>query len=224
MGVAVHIVWESEPRSNLGRSRDMPAKSKVGASAERCRTPSVERERNPDKTAVVLTVGHSTRSLESFIELLQAHGVKRVLDVRTVPRSLRNPHFNREALSDSLSQAKIRYAHLKQLGGFRRPRPDSLNTGWRNSSFRGFADYMQTPEFAAGLAKLMKFASRAQVALMCAEAVPWRCHRSLIADALLVRGVRVAHISSPARSQEHRLTPFARAEGTRITYPPGPHA
>ena len=170
---------------------------------------------------VVLTVGHSTRALEAFIQLLQAHGVKRVLDVRTVPRSRRNPQFNRELLPNSLGQAKIGYTHLKELGGLRHPLPDSLNTGWRNSSFRGFADYMQTPEFAAGLAKLMKFASRAQVALMCAEAVPWRCHRSLIADALVVQGVRVEHILSATRRKEHSLTPFARVEGTRITYPPG---
>ena len=170
---------------------------------------------------VVLTVGHSTRALEAFIQLLQAHGVKRVLDVRTVPRSRRNPQFNRELLPNSLGQAKIGYTHLKELGGLRHPLPDSLNTGWRNSSFRGFADYMQTPVFAAGLAKLMKFASRAQVALMCAEAVPWRCHRSLIADALVVQGVRVEHILSATRRKEHSLTPFARVEGTRITYPPG---
>src|SRR5271157_2487166 len=163
----------------------MRAKSKIGAAE------GAERHQS-----VVLTVGHSTRALETFIQLLQAHGVKRVVDVRTVPRSRRNPQFNRETLPDSLSQAKIRYTHLKELGGLRHPRPDSPNTGWRNSSFRGFADYMQTPEFAAGLTKLMKFASLAQVALMCAEAVPWRCHRSLIADALLVRGVRVEYISS----------------------------
>ena len=168
---------------------------------------------------VVLTIGHSTRPLESFIQLLHGHGVKRVVDVRTVPRSRRNPQFNREALPESLSKAKIRYAHLQELGGLRHPRPDSPNTGWRNASFRGFADYMQTPEFAAGLAKLMELASRTQIAVMCAEAVPWRCHRSLIADALLVRGVRVDHITSATRRQAHKLTPFARVEGTRITYP-----
>ena len=182
--------------------------------------PSMVSERSSDKAPLVLTVGHSTRALDTFIQLLQAHGVKRLLDVRTVPRSRRNPQFNRETLPDSLTQVKIRYTHLAELGGLRHPRRDSPNTGWRNSSFRGFADYMQTPEFAAGLAKLMKCTSRAQVAVMCAEAVPWRCHRSLIADALLVRGVRVEHITSPTRRQEHRLTPFARTEGTRITYPP----
>jgi len=169
---------------------------------------------------VVLTIGHSTRSLESFIQLLRAHGVKRVIDVRTVPRSRRNPQFNNETLPESLSKAKIRYTHLEELGGLRHPRLDSPNTGWRNASFRGFADYMQTAEFAGGLAKLMKLASRTPVAVMCAEAVPWRCHRSLIADALLVRGVRVEHITSAKRRQEHKLTTFARVEGTRITYPP----
>lgn len=169
---------------------------------------------------VVLTVGHSARALESFIQLLQAHGAKRVVDVRTVPRSRHNPQFNRETLPEDLSKVKIRYTHLKELGGLRHPRPDSPNTGWRNASFRGFADYMQTPEFASGLAKLMKLASHTRIAVMCAEAVPWRCHRSLIADALLVRGVRVEHITSVARRQEHNLTPFARVSDTQITYPP----
>jgi uncharacterized protein (DUF488 family) len=169
---------------------------------------------------VVLTIGHSTRSLESFIQVLQAHGVKHVVDVRTVPRSRRNPQFNREPLPEGLSKVKIRYTHLQKLGGLRPPRADSPNTGWRNSSFRGFADYMQTRDFAAGLAKLMKLASRTQIAVRCAEAVPWRCHRSLIADAPLVRGVRLEHITSATRRQEHKLTPFARVEGTQITYPP----
>jgi uncharacterized protein (DUF488 family) len=171
---------------------------------------------------VILTVGHSTRTLQTFIQLLQAHGVKRVVDVRTVPRSRRNPQFNRETLPDSLRQAKIRYTHLKELGGLRHPLPDSPNSGWRNSSFRGFADHMQTPEFARGLGKLLRLASHAPVALMCAEAVPWRCHRSLISDALLVEGARVKHILSPTRCQEHTLTLFARVEGTRITYLPEP--
>jgi uncharacterized protein (DUF488 family) len=187
----------------------MQAKSKLGAAED------AER-----RQSVVLTVGHSTRALETFIQLLEAHGVKRVVDVRTVPRSRRNPQFNRETLPDSLSRANIRYTHLKELGGLRHPLSDSPNTGWHNSSFRGFADYMQTPDFAAGLTRMMKFASLTQVAIMCAEAVPWRCHRSLIADALLVRGVRVEHIFSPKRRQEHTLTPFARVDGTQISYPP----
>jgi hypothetical protein len=198
----------------------MPAKTKVTGARRDVGDAIVVNKGSPEKVRLVLTIGHSTLALESFIQLLRAHGVKRVLDVRTVPRSQRNPQFNRETLRASLSQAKIRYTHLKELGGLRHPRRDSLNTGWCNSSFRGFADYMQTSDFAVGLAKVMKFPSHLQVALMCAEAVPWRCHRTLIADALLVRGVGVEHILSPTRRQEHRLTPFARAEGTRITYPP----
>ena len=187
----------------------------------RSRTHLVLGEDRPESSAsLVLTIGHSTRTLESFIQLLRAHGVKLVVDVRTVPRSRRNPQFNRETLSENLSKAKIRYTHLKELGGLRHPHRDSLNMGWRNASFRGFADYMQTPEFAAGLARLMKLAAPAQIAMMCAEAVPRRCHRSLIADALLVRGLLVEHITGARRRQEHKLTPFARAEGTRITYPP----
>jgi uncharacterized protein (DUF488 family) len=180
----------------------------------------VVNKRSPDQPLVILTVGHSTHALETFVRLLDAHGVKRIVDVRTVPRSRRNPQFNVETLPDALLQAKILYTHLKGLGGLCHPRPDSPNTGWRNSSFRGFADYMQTPEFARGLAKLIKLASRAQVAVMCAEAVPWRCHRSLIADALVVRNVRVEHILGPTKRHEHRLTPFARVSHTQVTYPP----
>ncbi|HEV2494940.1 MAG TPA: DUF488 domain-containing protein [Terriglobia bacterium] len=169
---------------------------------------------------LVLTVGHSTRSLEAFLDLLRAHGVKRLADVRTVPRSRHNPQFNRDALPDSLRAAGIRYVHMPGLGGLRHACRDSPNTGWRNASFRGYADYMQTPEFAANLEKLVKLAGQAQVAVMCAEAVPWRCHRSLIADALLARGIRVEHILSATRRQPHALTPFARVRGTSVTYPP----
>jgi uncharacterized protein (DUF488 family) len=170
---------------------------------------------------VVLTIGHSTRTLEEFIHLLHTHGVARVVDVRTVPRSRRNPQFNRETLPDSLKAASIEYTHLASLGGLRHARPDSPNQGWRNESFRGFADYMQTAEFEAGLQDLLALAAQGPVALMCAEALPWRCHRSLIADALLVRGFHVEHIMSGARREEHTLTPFAVVtDGTRITYPP----
>lgn len=167
----------------------------------------------------VLTVGHSTRSLEAFAELLRAHGVEQVVDVRTVPRSRRNPQFNRETLPAALAAYGIGYAHLPSLGGLRHPRPDSPNTAWRNLSFRGYADYMTTPEFAAGLDELLALTGQRQIAIMCAEAVPWRCHRSLIADALLMRGVSVEDILSATRRTPHRLTPFARAEGMRITYP-----
>jgi uncharacterized protein (DUF488 family) len=168
----------------------------------------------------IFTVGHSNRSIAEFLALLKSHGVKRLVDVRTIPRSRHNPQFNREALAASVRRAHIAYTHLPKLGGLRRARADSVNTGWQNSSFRGFADYMQTPEFAAALARLEKLAKTKLCAIMCAEAVPWRCHRSLIADALTVRGHAVEHIMTPARRNLHKLTPFARVRGKRLTYPP----
>jgi uncharacterized protein (DUF488 family) len=167
----------------------------------------------------VLTVGHSTRTLEEFIELLKAYGVERLVDVRTVPRSRHNPQFNRETLPAAVRRAGIGYIHVKSLGGLRHSRKDSINTGWQNASFRGYADYMQTPEFEQAMARLVCMAEAKRIAIMCAEAVPWRCHRSMIADALLVRGVRVRHIMSRTSAKEHALTPFARVEAVRITYP-----
>lgn len=178
-------------------------------------------ERSEDRP-LILTIGHSTRSFEEFLQLLQAHGVTHLVDVRTVPRSRRNPQFNRETLPQALEPAGIAYTHLLGLGGLRRPRPDSPNTGWRNESFRGYADYMQTAEFASSLEALTNLAENDRIALMCAEAVPWRCHRSLIADALTVRGYPVEHILSPTRRQPHTLTPFAQVDGSRLTYPPSP--
>lgn len=169
---------------------------------------------------IVLTVGHSTRGLQEFIDLLKAHSVASLMDVRTVPRSRHNPQFNRDTLSAALEVAGIRYAHVAGLGGFRRTHPGSANGGWRNVSFRGFADYMQTVEFAENLAALIEQATREQVALMCAEAVPWRCHRSLIADALVVHGICAEEIINTTRRQAHGLTSFAKVEGTAITYPP----
>jgi uncharacterized protein (DUF488 family) len=169
---------------------------------------------------IVLTVGHSTRSLEAFIDLLKAHSVDRLIDVRTVPRSRHNPQFNRDTFCVALESAGIRYTHAIGLGGFRRTSPDSPNLGWRNEAFRGYADYMQTPEFAASLADLIDRVKRERIVLMCAEAVPWRCHRSLIADALLIRGIRVEEVVSETRRQKHTLTPFAKVDGTAITYPP----
>jgi len=167
----------------------------------------------------VLTVGHSTRSLDEFIGLLRAHSIARVADVRTVARSRHNPQFNGDTLPLALEQAGIAYSHLADLGGFRRPVALSRNLGWRNDSFRGYADYMQTAAFVQGLAELVEMARRERVAVMCAEAVPWRCHRSLIADALVVRGIEVDEIVSAARLERHALTPFARVEGTVVTYP-----
>jgi len=174
--------------------------------------------------AVVLTIGHSTRPIEEFLHLLDAHGVKRLVDVRTVPRSRHNPQFNKESLPDTLRPRGIAYTHMPALGGLRRPRNDSTNLGWRNPGFRGFADYMQTAEFAGALNALIAMAEKERVAIMCAEAVPWRCHRSLIADALVARGVRVEEISSLTRTEPHKLTPFARVFGSEVTYPGLPFA
>jgi uncharacterized protein (DUF488 family) len=167
----------------------------------------------------VLTIGHSTRTSEAFLEMLHAHGVERLVDVRTIPRSRHNPQFNRDVLPESLRHAGIAYTHIGDLGGLRRPRPDSANTGWRNSSFRGYADYMQTSEFRAALEVLIKVSEGEQIAIMCSEAVPWRCHRSLIADALQVRGIAVQHIMSASRIQPHSITSFALVRGPHISYP-----
>jgi uncharacterized protein (DUF488 family) len=170
-------------------------------------------------TRRAFTIGHSTRSVEEFIALLLAHHIQLVIDVRTVPRSRRNPQFNRETLPHSLQAAGIGYEHVAALGGFRRPSPQSPNVGWRNASFRGYADYMQTAAFAAAIETLAERAERQRLAVMCAEAVPWRCHRSLIADALVARGMRVEEIISTTRTQPHALTSFAHVEGSTVTYP-----
>jgi uncharacterized protein (DUF488 family) len=167
----------------------------------------------------VLTIGHSTRTLEEFIGLLKAHGATCVADVRTVPRSRHNPQFNKDSLPRALQKAGLTYVHFPELGGLRRPIPDSPNLAWRNTSFRGYADYMQTPEFEKSLEELIQLANQDRVALMCAEAVPWRCHRSLIADALLVRRIPVEDIMTSTRRQLHKLTPFAKVHGTTLTYP-----
>jgi uncharacterized protein (DUF488 family) len=169
---------------------------------------------------VVLTIGHSTHELAQFIGLLQAHGVTMIADVRTIPRSRRNPQFNQETLPGALKAAGIEYVHLPGLGGLRHASADSPNMAWRNASFRGFADYMQTVEYSENLARLVELTGKERMALMCAEAVPWRCHRSLIADSLTVRGITVEHITSKTHRQPHVLTAWARVDGTRITYPP----
>jgi uncharacterized protein (DUF488 family) len=168
----------------------------------------------------IFTIGHSTRPIAEFLGLLKAHGIQRVVDVRTIPRSRHNPQFNRGQLSPALHRVRIHYRHMPGLGGLRRARRDSPNTGWRNASFRGYADYMQTPEFEESLEDCLALAKQERVVLMCAEAVPWRCHRSLIADALLARGIQTSEITSRVRTRPHSLTPFARAEGTHVTYPP----
>jgi uncharacterized protein (DUF488 family) len=174
------------------------------------------------KDRTIFTVGHSTRSWPELRDLLRANGVQRLVDVRTIPRSRHNPQFTRETLSKKLRAARIAYTHLSKLGGLRRASPDSPNKGWRNASFRGYADYMQTPEFDEGLQRLMKLAANKTSAIMCAEAVPWRCHRSLIADALTVRHIPVVDIISGTSARPHSLTSFAKVRGLKITYPPGP--
>lgn len=167
----------------------------------------------------VLTLGHSTRPLAELVTLLRGHRVMRLVDVRTLPRSRHNPQFNLETLPAALAASGIAYSHFPGLGGLRPKKANSINTGWSNASFRAYADYMQTREFAENLEEMLAIARQEQVALMCAEAVLWRCHRSLIADALLVRGVATEEIVDAVRSEPHRLTPFARVEGTTITYP-----
>jgi uncharacterized protein (DUF488 family) len=169
----------------------------------------------------VFTVGHSTMPIERFIALLQTYGVKRLVDIRSAPRSRHNPQFNDTSLAGSLTARQIEWVHIQALGGLRRAHKDSPNTGWRNESFRGYADYMQSEEFRDALETLIRMSRQERAAIMCAEAVPWRCHRSLVADALTVRGIPAVEILSESSYRMHKLAPFARVEGTRITYPPG---
>ena len=166
------------------------------------------------------SIGHSTRTFDELVAALRSFGIRTLVDIRTMPRSRHTPQFNREALTRRLPRRGIRYVHLPGLGGLRKPRADSTNTAWRNTGFRGFADYMQTPEFAAALEGLRALAEEEEpVAFMCAEAVPWRCHRSLVADALIARGDEVYDIMAPDRASLHALTPWARVDGHRVTYP-----
>jgi uncharacterized protein (DUF488 family) len=167
----------------------------------------------------LFTIGHSTRSIDEFIELLQLNGIQHLIDIRTIPKSRRNPQYNGDALAALLHRAGIAYTQLKALGGLRHPRKDSVNLGWRNASFRGYADYMQTPEFEDAILQVIRLAQKKPTALMCAEAVPWRCHRSLVADALIVRAIEVREIIGSAPPEPHRLTAFAQVCGTRVTYP-----
>ncbi len=169
----------------------------------------------------IFVMGHSTRTIESFIDLLKAHSINFLVDIRTIPKSRHNPQFNEDALEKKLKDSKIGYLHLKGLGGLRHPDKNSINLGWHNSSFRGFADYMQTKEFDSSLKELIALSKIHTVAIMCAEGNPFRCHRSLVSDALLLRHVKALHISSKISAREHVLTPFAKVEGRKITYPLG---
>ena len=171
-------------------------------------------------SGTVFSVGHSNRSIDDFLNLLEAFAIRMVVDVRTIPKSRHNPQFNADALAASLVSDGIAYLAMPALGGLRHVRPDSPNGAWHNKSFRGFADYMQSPEFRDALEGLELLAREQRIAIMCAEAVPWRCHRSLIADALAVRGDSIVEILSATNWRQHPLTPFAVTEGTEITYPP----
>jgi len=167
----------------------------------------------------IFTIGHGTKAVEDFISLLEAYEITRVVDVRTIPRSRHNPQFNKEILPVNLRKVRIGYINLKGLGGLRHPKKDSVNAAWRNASFRGFADYMQTEEFRKNIERLIKSAKEKKIALMCAESLPWRCHRSLIADALFVRGIQAKHIMSLKTCDDHNLTPWARVNGLQVIYP-----
>lgn len=167
----------------------------------------------------ILVIGHSTRTIEGFLGILEAHSVNCLADIRTIPKSRHNPQFNEDSLKKTLKKHRIRYVHMKGLGGLRHASKDSVNTGWRNASFRGFADYMQTVEFKEALEDLISLSGRYRVAIMCAEGNPFRCHRSLVADALTVRKIHALHISSKKSARQHVLTPFAKVRGKRITYP-----
>ncbi|MDD5044058.1 MAG: DUF488 domain-containing protein [Candidatus Omnitrophica bacterium] len=168
---------------------------------------------------IIFAVGYSTRTAEQFIALLKAHGIKQLVDIRTIPRSRFNPQFNKDALAKSLRNVKIGYRHLKELGGLRHAKKDSINLGWENLSFRGFADYMGTQEFKTALAKLKKIAGKKRTAIMCVEGNPFRCHRSLIADALIKEKWQVFHIASLKSKKLHRLTSFLRIRKGKIIYP-----
>lgn len=168
---------------------------------------------------LIYTIGHSTRTADEFVDLLTRHGIRQVADVRTVPRSRRHPHFSAEALAEILAGNGISYRHFPSLGGLRRPRADSINTAWRHPGFRGYADHMETDDFRRGVTELEQFAARRATTVLCAEAVWWRCHRRLLADALLVRGADVRHIVSAAEPNRHELSGFARIHAGGVTYP-----
>lgn len=172
-----------------------------------------------DPQTVIYTVGHSARTLDELVELLRCYDIERLVDIRTIPRSWHNPQFNSDQLPESLGRWGIGYVHMKELGGLRHPTQHSPSSGWRNRSFRGFADYMQTSQFREGLHRLIDMAREHRVAIMCAEAVPWRCHRSLVADALTGAGMKVEHILGAHQCRLHNVTPFARFEDEQVTYP-----
>jgi uncharacterized protein (DUF488 family) len=171
-----------------------------------------------EKGTTIWTIGHSTRTIEEFLAMLTAHGIESLVDVRHFPGSRRYPHFGKQHLAESLSKAGIEYHHIPELGGRRRPKQDSPNTAWRNEAFRGYADYMQTEAFAGGIRRLVDLATQKRVAMMCAEAVWWRCHRGLIADYLKTQGYKVLHIQDATKAAEHPFTPAARIVNGKLSY------
>jgi uncharacterized protein (DUF488 family) len=213
---------ESIPVSLMRRGQSLQhAAGKALSSTDR---PKMSKQIPPQDAhwpeGAVFTLGHSTLPIDQFIALLRAYGIERLADIRTIPRSRHNPQFNADMLAESLKAEHVDYVHIAALGGLRHASKDSVNTGWRNASFRGYADYMQTQEFRDALEALIPISREKRLALMCAEAVPWRCHRSLVADALSVRGIPVVEILSEREYRIHKLTPFAHVEGLSITYPP----
>ena len=172
--------------------------------------------------STIWTIGHSTRSADEFVSLLEAHGITGLGDIRTIPASRRHPQFGGDALAARLGAQSIEYRHFPGLGGLRKPAKNSGNSGWKNASFRGYADHMQTPAFGAAVNELLDFGAGRRVAVMCAEAVWWQCHRMLLSDALTARGVEVQHIMGergPSALQPHRMTAFARVESAAVSYP-----
>ena len=192
-----------------GKSQKVAKTKQNPKAAEAAKAPVAARDAlaTPDLASKpdILTIGHSTRPIEDFLALLKENGVARLIDIRTIPKSRFNPQFNQKALEAAVTGAGIEYLHMQELGGLRHALKDSVNKGWRNDAFRGYADYMQTPEFDAALARLMEIAAQKPTAIMCAEAVPWRCHRSLVSDALLARGLHAEHIMSPGKRQKHEI-------------------
>jgi hypothetical protein len=219
-GVVLTLKGKTKATIVAGK-RAAPAKTNPATTKKAAATEAAPSGAAADKLTV-LTIGHSTRTIQEFLSMLQSHSVERLVDVRTIPKSRRVPQFNSDALAASLREQGIEYAHLATLGGLRRPKKDSVNTGWRNASFRGYADYMATEDFREGLNRLLELACTKRTAIMCAEAVPWRCHRSLIGDALLARGVHVEDIMSATSARQHEMTPFAKVEGLGIVYPEDP--
>ena len=167
----------------------------------------------------IFTIGHSTHSIEEFVEMLKAHDIKLIVDVRTIPKSRHNPQYNSDTLAAALHERAIGYEHMPGLGGLRHAKKNSINTAWENASFRGFADYMQTEDFVQSMNILIETAGKQPTAIMCAEALPWRCHRSLISDALLARGITVMDIMSKTSAKAHTMTPWAKVKDTAIQYP-----